>query len=732
MPSQSPVRAGSLRVWPGQPAPLGATWDGKGVNFALFSASAETVELCLFDSSGQHETDRIVLPEYTDQVWHGYLPDVTPGQLYGYRVYGPYRPEQGHRFNANKLLIDPYARALQGGWRWSDALFGYRVGAARQDLTFDRRDSARLVPKCVVVDPAFDWGCDRAPRVPWAESVIYELHPRGFTINHPELPEAIRGTCQGLGSAPVVAYLKSLGITAVELLPLHAFTDDQHLVSAGLRNYWGYNSIAFFAPQPRYLAAGTAGGVPPDGAIEEVKTMVARLHDAGIEVILDVVYNHTGEGSHLGPTLSLRGIDNASYYRLRPDEPRLYIDDTGTGNTLNLEHPRVLQLVMDSLRYWVGEIHVDGFRFDLASALARTTQGFDPNAGFLLACRQDPLLAGVKLIAEPWDVGPGGYRLGGFPPGWAEWNDRWRDAARRFWRGDPGILPELAARLTASSDLFERQGRRAWASLNYVTAHDGFTLEDLVSYNGKHNLDNLEGNRDGSDANHSWNHGTEGPTDNPVILALRERQKRNLMATLLLSQGVPMLLAGDERGRSQNGNNNAYCQDNPLSWFDWSEPTPAARRFAEFVRTLIRLRREHPVLRRPSFLHGQQSCPAGVPDIQWFSPAGTLKTGAEWRDRQDRTVAMVLNGAAGHYSGAEGQPQSDEVLLVLFNGQSGVVRFILPAVASGEAWRPLLDTALDDGLDHGGSIAVGDTVIMSPLSLRLMILEHHPPEPAAA
>ncbi|MGH6945551.1 MAG: glycogen debranching protein GlgX, partial [Geminicoccaceae bacterium] len=530
--AQSPMR-------PGTPYPLGATWDGRGVNFALFSANAAKVELCLFDTTGRRELARVALPEYTDQVWHGYLPEARPGLLYGYRVHGPYEPREGHRFNPHKLVLDPYAKALHGALRWSDVHFGYRFGGPREDLSLDRRDNARGMPKCRVVDPAFTWGGDQRPRIPLDRSIIYEVHVRGVTMRHPEVHPPLCGTYAALGSRPIIDYLARLGITAVQLLPVHAYIDDRPLVVRGLRNYWGYNSVGFFAPDQRY-----AVGDP----VNEFKTMVARLHQAGIEVLLDVVYNHTCEGNHLGPTFSFRGIDNASYYRLVPGDERLYIDETGCGNTVNLSHPRVLQLVMDSLRYWVQEMHVDGFRFDLAATLAREPHGFDAGSGFLDAIRQDPVLGRVKLIAEPWDLGPGGYQVGNFPPGWLELNDRFRDCARRYWKGDLGMLPELASRITGSADLFEHGGRRAWTSVNKITSHDGFTLEDVVSYDAKQNQANGEGNRDGHSANYSWNHGHEGATDDPEILELRRRQKRNLVATLLLSQGTPMLLGGDELG----------------------------------------------------------------------------------------------------------------------------------------------------------------------------------------
>src|SRR5579862_1078502 len=530
----------SIRVWPGQPYPLGATWDGEGVNFALFSAHAEKVELCLFDQTGQREEARIALPEYTDEVWHCYLPEVRPGQLYGYRVHGPYDPPAGHRFNPNKLLLDPYAQAISGALQWSDAVYGYRVGSPREDLAFDRRDSARFVPKCRVVESAFTWNRDHPPRISWEESIILEMHVRGFTMRHPAVEPSARGTFAALGSPAVIDYLVELGVTAVELLPIQAVATERRLADAGLANYWGYNTIAFFAPDPRYL---------PAGAVGEFKTAVKRLHEAGIEVLLDVVYNHTGEGNHLGPTLSFRGIDNLSYYRLDSDR-RHYTDVTGCGNTLNLDHPRVLQMVMDALRYWALEMHVDGFRFDLAATLAREGGGGDysRHSGFFDAIRQDPAMAQLKLIAEPWDVGPFGYQLGNFPPGWAEWNGQYRDAVRRFWKGENSMIAEIASRLAGSSDIFDGRGRRPWASINFVTAHDGFTLHDLVSYEKKHNDANLENNRDGHEPNFSWNCGVEGPSDDPAVRSLRHRQKRNLLASLLLSLGVPMLLAGDEIG----------------------------------------------------------------------------------------------------------------------------------------------------------------------------------------
>jgi isoamylase len=673
---RSPMRSGA-------PYPLGAAWNGRGVNFALFSANATKVELCLFDATGRRELSRVPLPEHTDQVWHGYLTDGQPGLLYGYRVHGPYEPRHGHRFNSHKLLLDPYAKALHGQLHWSDVHYGYRVGSPREDLSLDRRDNSRGMPKCVVVDPAFTWGSDRPPARPMDETVSYEVHVRGATMRHPEVRPPLRGTFAALSSAPMIEHLSNLGITAVELLPVQACIDERHLITRGLRNYWGYNTVGFFAPEPRYAA-----GDP----VPEFKTMVARLHEAGIEVLLDVVYNHTCEGNQLGPTFSFRGIDNASYYRLVPGDERHYVDETGCGNTFDLTHPRVLQLVMDSLRYWVQEMHVDGFRFDLAATLAREVHGFDPGSGFLDAVRQDPVLSRVKLIAEPWDLGPGGYQVGGFPPGWLELNDRFRDCVRRYWKGDLGMLPELASRITGSADLFERGGRRAWTSINKITSHDGFTLEDVVSYNHKHNESNGEANRDGHNANYSWNHGIEGLTRDPEVLELRNRQKRNMLATLLLSQGTPMLLGGDEFGRSQLGNNNAYCQDNDISWFDWQGIDEAGRELIDLVRRLIAIRKAHPVLRRTRFLHGGETCDHGIKDITWYTPKGTEKKSQEWRDPYARCVGLMLNGRAGNHLTQNGNPAEDNLLLIVMNAYHGVVPFVLPAVPGGAGWQRILDT----------------------------------------
>jgi isoamylase len=679
--------AAPTKVWPGRPYPLGATWDGEGVNFALFSAHAEKVELCLFDRSGNHEEARIALPEYTDEVWHAYLPDARPNLLYGYRVYGPYDPSNGHRFNPNKLLIDPYVRSLHGRLRWSDAVFGYRVGSQRSDLSFDRRDNARQIPKCRVIEPAFTWGEDRRPQIPWEETIILELHVRGITIKRPDVDPVHRGTFAGLASPAMIDYLVELGVTAVELLPIHASVEDRHLTERGLANYWGYNSIAYFAPDPRLLTTNSIAGF---------KTMVKRLHDAGIEVILDVVYNHSGEGNHLGPTMSFRGIDNASYYRLDADR-RFYQDVTGTGNTLNLDHPRVLQLVMESLRYWALEMHVDGFRFDLGTALARENGAYGQGSAFFDTIRQDPVMTGLKLIAEPWDLGPYGYQLGNFPPGWAEWNGHYRDTVRRFWKGDKGLVADLASRVAGSSDIFDHRGRRPWASINFVTVHDGLTLQDLVSYNEKHNEANGEENHDGSDADFSWNYGVEGPTSDPDVVALRDRQKRNLLATLLLSLGVPMLLAGDEIGRTQRGNNNAYCQDNEISWFDWEHIRSEDEDLGRFVRYLIHLRRDHRVFSRPRFLRGEVLSEAGVKDITWVTPSGKEATAEDWNNPVALSLGYVLSGAAGEFFTPGGQRDIDESFFVMMNAYHEDIDFRIPLLAAPLSWEPLVDTSHSTG-----------------------------------
>jgi len=702
-----------IRVWPGEPYPLGATWDGSGVNFALFSANAEKVELCLFNDSGTRELSRVTLHEYTNQIWHGYLPDIRAGQLYGYRVYGPYEPEKGHRFNHHKLLLDPYAKALHGTFKWSDAHFGYTIGDERADLSFDTRDSAQGMPKCSVVDTAFTWGRDRAPAHQWHQTLIYEMHVRGFTLNSEQVAPQFRGTFAGLSDPSIIGYLRDLGATAVELLPVHAFIDERELTSRGLSNYWGYNSLAFFAPHSAYLSSG---------ALEEFKTCIHLLHDANIEVLLDVVYNHTAEGNHLGPTLSLRGIDNAVYYKLVEDNPRYYNDFTGCGNALNLRQHRVLQLVMDSLRYWVEEMHVDGFRFDLATTLARDRVSYDLHSGFLDAVSQDPVLSRVKLIAEPWDVGEDGYQLGQFPAGWAEWNDQYRDVVRRFWRGEEGLVAELASRVTGSSDIFDNRGRHPWASINFVTAHDGFTLHDLVSYAEKHNEANLEDNQDGSDANFSDNHGVEGKTDDPEIRALRLRQEKNILATLLLSEGTPMLTAGDEVARSQQGSNNAYCQDNEISWVNWSRIDEDGHRLADFVRALVRLRDEHVVFHRYRFFHGQPVPGTNIKDIVWLRPDGEEKTEQDWDIPSVRYLGYVLSGEAGEYHvTARGEPEPDDTFLVMLNAQEEEISYRLPSVDGSGPWQVVFDTWYEGSFCVPEAVVEGDAYTVNPRSFVLMV-----------
>jgi len=703
-----PLRRSRVRA--GRPDPLGATWDGAGVNFALFSHHSTAVELCLFDGRGVKELERIALPERTDGVWHGYLPDATPDLLYGYRVHGPYDPRNGHRFNPNKLLLDPYAKALFGKLQWTDAHYGYRVGSPRADLSFDRRDNARSMLKARVAGNGFQWQGDRAPDTSWADTVIWEAHVRGATMGRQDIPQPVRGTYAGIASSPMIEHLQALGVTAIELLPVHAFLDDRFLVEKGLRNYWGYNSLAFFAPEPRYMSRREGAG--------GFQTMVRRLHDAGIEVILDVVYNHTCEGDALGPTLSFRGIDNASYYRLMPGDPRHYVNDTGCGNTVNLSHPRVLQMVMDSLRYWAGEMGVDGFRFDLCTTLAREADGFDPGSGFLDAVRQDPLLARKKLIAEPWDIGPGGYQLGRFPPGWAEWNDRFRDPVRKFWRGDPGSLPDLAGALAGSAHIFEHGGRRPQASINLVTAHDGFTLADTVSYSEKHNAANKEDNRDGHSENCSANYGVEGPTDDAATLAARARQRRNLFATLLLSQGTPMILAGDEVGNGQGGNNNAYCQDNPTGWIDWPDPNdPAAADFLTFARTVVAFRKAHPVLHRTRFLHGHVKDEDGVRDIGWFAATGEAMREADWLEPARLAVGALLNGRA--VAGSAEVP--GDILLILINAGTEGLPFTLPPMAGVAAWRQALSTEHPRGDSDPSPCPCGSTLHLPGRTLTVLV-----------
>ena len=679
---------------PGKPYPLGATWDGKGVNFALFSENAEKVELCFFSSTDdRQEYVQVLLSEQTNHVWHIYLPEARPGWLYGYRVYGPYDPGRGLRFNPYKLLIDPYARGVARRVQWDDAIFAYSLGNPQEDFRMDKVDNAPYAPLGVVVDPSYQWGDDRPPRVPWEETIIYEVHVKGFTASHPDVPENQRGTYAGLASEPVVDYLLSLGVTAVELLPVHQFASEYGLVKKGLTNYWGYNTLSYFAPDNRY-----GSGEMSD--VDEFKMMVRTLHDAGIEVILDVVYNHTAEGNHLGPTLSLRGIDNPTYYRLVGDNPRFYMDYTGCGNTLNMRHPQVLQLIMDSLRYWVTHMHVDGFRFDLASALARELHEVDRLSAFFDVIQQDPVVSQVKLIAEPWDIGEGGYQVGNFPPLWTEWNGRYRDCIRRFWKGEGRQVAELATRLSGSSDLYEEGGRRPHASINFITAHDGFTLNDLVSYNHKHNEANGEDGRDGTDDNISWNCGEEGPTDRVEVRELRARQMRNFLATLLISQGVPMILGGDEFGRMQQGNNNAYCQDNPITWFDWNL-TSEQKDLLEFTRYLIHFRRNSPVLKRRKFFQGRHIRGSEIKDISWFSPVGREMTDDEWNFDFVRCLGVRLSGDAITERDQRGHLVAGETLLILFNADHQSLEFILPAHRKGAHWSMVVDTATSFRNHHG-------------------------------
>jgi len=681
----------AVRVWPGRSYPLGATWDGRGTNFALYAENAERVDLCLFDSpDAEHESRRITLPETTDFVWHAYLPDVIPGQLYAYRVYGPYKPEEGHRFNPNKLLLDPYARAIGRPLKWADELWGYKLGDPAEDLSFDDRDNAAFAPLAVVIDTAFTWGDDRPPQTPWNRTIIYEMHVKGFTKLHPEVPENLRGTYAGLGSDAAISYLQDLGVTAVELLPVHHHIDDRHLVDRGLSNYWGYNTLNFFAPESEYAAANS-----PVDAVREFKTMVRNLHAAGIEVILDVVYNHTAEGNHLGPTLSFRGIDNAAYYRVSPENPRYYMDFTGCGNTFNMQNPRVLQLIMDSLRYWIQEMHVDGFRFDLASTLARELHEVNKLGAFFDIIHQDPVISQVKLIAEPWDLGEGGYQVGNFPVLWSEWNGKYRDCIRRFWKGDGGVVSEFATRFLGSSDLYEWSSRRPHASINFITCHDGFSLQDLVSYDHKHNEANLEDNRDGADDNLSWNCGVEGPTDDPEINALRERKKRNLLATLFLSQGVPMLLAGDEFGHTRGGNNNTYCQDNEITWLNW-DLNETQKEQLRFVRRLIQIYQEQPVFHRRRFFHGKAIQGVDAAEIAWLDPTGNKMSDEGWNASYVRCLGVHLYGGAIDVD-ARGELIRADSMLVLFNADhSNTIPFVLPAVENGEPWERIFDTGRTD------------------------------------
>lgn len=672
-----------MKILPGKPYPLGATWDGLGVNFAIFSENATRVELCLFDSAeSTKESMRVELPEYNNQVWHVYLKDIRPGQCYGYRLYGPYEPDEGLRFNPNKLVADPYAKSIARDLKWNNALFGYTIGHKEKDLSFDERDSAPYAPLCAVVDESFTWGNDTPPNTPWHQTIIYEAHVRGMTIKHPEIPEHMRGTYPAVASDPIVRHLKSLGVTAIELMPIHHRVDNQNLVEAGLNNYWGYNTLSFFAPDLRYSHYKGA-----TEAVREFKMMVRGLHAAGIEVILDVVYNHTAEGNHLGPTLSFRGIDNSCYYRAMPEKPRYYMDYTGCGNTLNMVHPRVLQMLMDSLRYWVQEMHVDGFRFDLASALARELFDVDKLSAFFDVIQQDPVISQVKLIAEPWDLGMGGYQVGNFPVLWTEWNGKYRDTVRQYWRGDPGQMGQVATRLAGSSDLYAHNGRSPHASINFVTCHDGFTLKDLVSYNTKHNIANLEDNRDGESHNNSWNCGVEGVTSDPDVLAARLRQRRNFMATLMLSLGVPMISGGDEVGRTQQGNNNAYCQDNDLSWTDW-HLTETEHDFLGFVQKLAAIRKSHPVLQRRKFFKSQTGA-GRARDILWLRTDGKEMDLEDWKDGELRQLAVLFDSAHTDEVDEDGNPVGGGTLLALFNAWWKDVTFTLPPLA-GEKYARLL------------------------------------------
>ena len=696
------------RLCPGEPYPLGATWDGEGVNFALFSENAQKVELCLFDEHG--EETRVRLRECEAFVWHGYIPGLAPGQRYGYRVHGPYEPDKGLRFNPNVVLLDPYAKALDGLEDPGRGMFAYRTGDPAEDHAKVEED-ARGVPLGVVVDPHFDWSGDRSPNVPLHQTVLYEVHVKGLTMTHPDIPQELRGTYAGMAHPAMLAYLKDLGVTAIELMPVHAHLDDTFLVAKGLTNYWGYSTLNFFSPELRYSAAFHQGN--PLGAIREFKEMVKALHGAGLEVILDVVYNHTAEGNHMGPTLSFKGIDNPTYYRLVPDSPRHYFDYTGTGNTLNVRHPQTLQLIMDSLRYWVQEMHVDGFRFDLASTLARGLHEVDQLSGFFTIIHQDPLLNQVKMIAEPWDVGEGGYQVGNFPVKWAEWNGIYRDAIRAFWKGDGGLAGDLGYRLTGSSDLYKQDGRKPSASINFITAHDGFTLRDTVSYNDKHNDANGENNQDGHNDNKSWNCGAEGPTDDAEINALRARQQRNLLATLLLSQGTPMLCGGDEIGRTQEGNNNAYCQDNGISWYDWERQDEA---LLAFTRRLVRLRREHPALHRQKFFSGRPIRGMEISDIMWFRHDGQAMSDEDWGNPHTQSLAMFLAGNGLTETDRQGRRLRDDHLLLVLSASPQELDFQLPQVPDCREWELLVDTSRDEARE---TCACGEHTHLPPRSLKL-------------
>ncbi|MEJ8756947.1 glycogen debranching protein GlgX [Pontibacter sp. H259] len=703
----------SILIYPGNPYPLGSTWDGQGVNFALYADNATGVELCLFnDPSSEQESVSIKMVERTHQIWHAYLPDIKPGQLYGYRVSGPYEPENGHRYNPNKLLIDPYAKAISGTINWHDSLFGYEVGHENEDLSFSNSDSAPFIPKAVVIDESYDWEGDKKPKTPYHKTIIYETHVKGFTQTHPDIPEDIRGTYAALAHPVTINYLLELGITAIELMPIHHFVTDRYLLEKNLTNYWGYNSIGFFAPDVRYSSKGTLGE-----QVVEFKDMVKAFHKAGIEVILDVVYNHTAEGNHMGPTLSFKGIDNASYYRLTEENKRFYMDYTGTGNTLNSSLPSVLRLIMDSLRYWILEMHVDGFRFDLASTLARELHGVDKLGSFFDIIHQDPVISQVKLIAEPWDIGEGGYQVGNFPPGWSEWNGKYRDCMRDYWRGENSMLAEFADRFTGSSDLYQDDYRRPTASINFITAHDGFTLHDLVSYNEKHNDANGEDNNDGESHNRSWNCGAEGPTDDKSINELRQRQKRNFLTTLFLSQGVPMIVAGDELSRTQGGNNNAYCQDNEVSWLNWAA---ADKELLEFTKKLIKLRKEHPVFCRRRWFQGQPIKGVGVEDIEWFLPDGTDMSDEHWNHDFAKSLAVYMNGHGLRSVGPKGEHIIDDDFYVIFNAHHDPIKFKLPPKKYGTQWTKLIDTTTGKVEEEGKMYSAGKTIEVGGRSVVLL------------
>jgi glycogen operon protein len=718
-----------VRVWPGRPDPLGATWDGSGTNFALFSEPATRVDLCLYDEELGAEIDRVSLPERTRNVWHGYLPDVRPGQLYGYRLYGRYAPRDGLRVNPAKLVVDPYALAIAGEVDWKEPVFAYRIGGRNEDLTRDVRNSDRGIPKAVVVDQAFDWGDDRPPGTPLEASVIYEAHVKGLTMRHPDVPETLRGTYAGLATPPIVEYLTSLGVTAIELLPVHEHVDDKFLLDRGLANYWGYNTLGFFAPDGAYSSSGVHGE-----QVAEFKAMVRAMHAAGLEVILDVVYNHTAEGNHLGPTLSFKGIDNDVYYCLTPDNRRFYRDYTGCGNSIGVQHPQTVMLIVDSLRYWVEACHVDGFRFDLAVTLGRERDGYNRGAALFDVLHQDPVLARTKLIAEPWDVGDYGYQVGNFPIRWSEWNGKYRDNVRKFWKGDNGQVPEFAFRLSGSSDLYRLSGRGPSASINFVTAHDGFTLRDLVSYNDKHNEANGENNHDGANDNESWNSGAEGPSEDPTINKLRLQRQRNFLATLFLAQGTPMLLGGDESGRTQQGNNNAYCQDNEIAWLDW-DLNDEQQHLLEFTRWLICFRREHPILRRRKFFDGLYLRGSEIKDLTWFKLQGTEISDQDWADQSALSLGMRLSGDSLDELDVHGERMADDTLLVLLNAYHEDLPFVLPPAGATDArWQLLLDTrdAAPRAEGSGETFAVGATFDLGGRSMALFKQTAAPPPPATA